>query len=176
MFNYDPVHRAIWREIEASGRFYSGDGEYIDLRDASSREFNEGIARRERTFRKDVRQVLWGFRTEVDFERAICRMLNGWGYECARQVQCPVGIIDILTSFAVFELKYDMEQGDLFQAVGQVLLYSRAVGGNRFPIIAFTARKHIDWGGALEHAADLGIMLWQWPNTVYDRDTQKWKK
>lgn len=169
MFNYRDLHKELYDEILSTGKFSTGDGEVIDFKAATPKEIEDGIARRERLYRKGVRQKAWGFRNEAEFEEAVFQFLSEQGYECQRQVQCGVGVIDVLTSWAVFELKYDMDRDGLFRAVGQVLLYARSIGDNRFPIIVFTARTNITWGGALEHATELGIMLWQWPGAVYDK-------
>lgn len=162
MFSYGKLHRELFDEIMSTGKFSTGDGEVIDFKAATPKEIEAGIAKRERLYRKDVRQQVWGFQTETQFEDAFCLWLSEGNIAYERQVHCDAGIIDVLTEGIVFELKHDVDREALIKAVGQVLLYTQAIGEWRKPFIVFTRFPNAELGGLLPLVHALGIEILEW--------------
>ena len=72
---------------------------------------------------------------EAAIENALAARMTARGEKHEQQVYCGTGIIDILSDVAVYEVKAKLGRNEIIRAVGQVLLYRAAVGGDRRAVI-----------------------------------------
>jgi hypothetical protein len=92
---------------------------------------------------------------ERHVEDNLVETLEADGRHVRRQVQCYAGIADVVTEEAIYEVKLDLSRPNIFQAVGQVLLYRQAINPNLKPYIA--GRDSYDNGQLLSFCEELGI-------------------
>ncbi len=63
------------------------------------------------------------FKSEKQFEEAVCAYLTQCGISFETQIQCFSGRLDILTKSFLIELKITYSDADLRHAIGQVITY-----------------------------------------------------
>lgn len=74
-----------------------------------------------------------------------------------RNVSCSAGIADIVTDWAVVEVKSNATRESFFTAIGQVLIYRQAIGPLKAAIV-FASTQDIDALRPIaEHAASIGV-------------------
>ncbi|MGC4033636.1 MAG: hypothetical protein QM754_18275 [Tepidisphaeraceae bacterium] len=81
---------------------------------------------------------------EKQVERELVTRLLSEGVSVATQVRTPAGWADIVTESHVIEVELRLSRSKIFEAVGQVLLYSAAIGGGRQPAIAGKYHADVD--------------------------------
>lgn len=72
---------------------------------------------------------------EREVQDALVEQLKSNGVPCECYKRCTVGVADVVTSSAVYEVKRDWKYA--LEAIGQVLAYSKALGGGREPVLVF---------------------------------------
>ena len=94
-------------------------------------------------------------------EDRLCMLFETHCVPYARQLRCECGIIDVVTAQSIIEIKYKLSRGSFFSAIGQVLSYRAAHGGEKFPIIL---SKSIDDDARIiaVHAKELAIQVIIW--------------
>lgn len=72
-------------------------------------------------------------------ETQLAHELRKQGHHVQRQVRCLVGIADIVTETAIYEIKDGLSSEKLFSAIGQVLLYREVINPMARAIVAGVA-------------------------------------
>ena len=80
-------------------------------------------------------ELLFDGQYERDIEEGLMIILDYWGQEPQRQVPSLVGIADIVTKTAIYEIKYLLNRQTIFHALGQVLLYRACLCPDATPIL-----------------------------------------
>lgn len=117
--------------------------EFIDRKEAIQKSQVRGVTKNQR-LENEVADIL-----RSEYGQNIIRM----------QVQCGIGIIDIMTEDYICEVKTILDRTSIFQAIGQVLLYRESIKPKKIPMIAGIVGKKqtcIEWE---QHLANIGIKL-----------------
>jgi hypothetical protein len=109
--------------------------------------------------------VLIGLRfapkTEKELEVAAAAYIKQRYPDTQTQVSCLAGRIDIVNAHAIYEVELHLTKNKLFEAIGQVLLYRQALGGERRAYILCGS-----YGGHLQKMVtsvrQLGIDVIRW--------------
>lgn len=72
---------------------------------------------------------------EAAIEDGLCTLLGSAGRHFKRQVRTTAGIVDVLTDGGIYEVKRSFTRDTVFEAVGQLTLYSTAVHGDRTKVM-----------------------------------------
>ena len=96
---------------------------------------------------------------EADIEEAFVKYLEKEGRAPQRQVRCKAGIIDILTDDAIYEVKRDLDRSSIITAIGELLLYQKAVPRNNLVIVG---RNHHSLASLQHYLDTLGIKVIRW--------------
>jgi len=64
---------------------------------------------------------------EKKIENTLIKRLKKQGIPAEPQFRCSAGIADIVTPFAIYEIKLRLTRDSLFHAIGQVLLYRESI-------------------------------------------------
>jgi len=91
----------------------------------------------DRTYKKRIAAefVVTRAQAERQIEDAVCRALSNAGVTYCRQVECDIGIADIVTPSRVYEVKPCLDASTVFKAIGQALAYAGALGGRHQAVV-----------------------------------------
>lgn len=101
-------------------------------------------------------------KTEKTVERAIAAHLRKNGAKVRCQVRCVMGIADIVTPDAIYEVEQTLTRQKIFEAVGQVLLYRACINPQAKAIIAGGSTSDLDV--LRPYIASLGVEVMVWSN------------
>ncbi len=99
-------------------------------------------------------------RDERSIEMQLAQELRQAGHVVKRQHRCAAGIADIVTEEAIYEIKHRLNRNQLFEAVGQVLVYRKAIDPSLRPVIV--GRLDRDTGNLIACIGELGIETISW--------------
>lgn len=117
------------------------------------------MAQARATIRQNIR--------EKDVERAVLTHLRSQGIFATSQVQCPAGVIDIVTMDAVYEIELFLSRNVFFHAIGQVLTYRQALDPSRRAVIIGLPDPGSPIANLVGYAQQFGVdvELWTIPDT-----------
>lgn len=97
---------------------------------------------------------------EKDIETSFANHLENKGIRYRRQVSCAAGIIDILTTDTIYEVKLNLTRDNIFEAVGQAMIYRECVmPWARIVIVGIAAK---DTEKLIPYVSSLGIEVISW--------------
>jgi hypothetical protein len=99
---------------------------------------------------------------ERDVEEAIVSQLRAQGIQAERQVSCPAGRIDIVTSDALYEVELFLSRDVFFHALGQILLYRQSFDPTKKAIIVGFADPGADITDLVVYARQLNVEVQFW--------------
>jgi hypothetical protein len=105
---------------------------------------------------------------EAVIEDALCAILESAGRHFRRQFRTRAGIIDVLTDGGIYELKKSFARVSVFEAVGQLMLYSTTVHKGRTKVIVAGGRVPYAFR---EPLSSNGIMTISFPFVGLDGST-----
>jgi hypothetical protein len=121
-----------WKEYIEQQCFDDGAIAFMDRHPRFDCWVFHTLYRRDMVLKKNIAELFEQQRsrqfTERDMEDEICRHLASVDIPFERQVPCGIGIADIVTGTAVYELKLSVCGSSIFTAVGQALAYRRILG------------------------------------------------
>lgn len=95
--------------------------------------------------------------SEKNLERLIVQSLRSQGIPVEIQVNCGVGVADLVTPEAIYEIKVALSRKRLFQAIGQVLIYRQAIDPSRRAIVAGYIDPSSNVLDILQYASQIGV-------------------
>ena len=94
---------------------------------------------------------------EAALVRALATHLTEQGERVTLQVGCAIGIADLVTDRAVYEIKYWLTRTHFVTALGQVLLYREAINPALRAVIVGFSVVNVPLGDLVEYAQQLGV-------------------
>jgi hypothetical protein len=90
----------------------------------------------------------------------IQQFFSAQGQQAQTKVQCAVGVADIVTADAVYEVKNPLTRDRLFTAIGQVLLYRQAIDPLRHAAVIGVGNGELT--ELINYASSIGVEVILW--------------
>jgi hypothetical protein len=99
---------------------------------------------------------------EKDIENAVLAHLREHGIHATSQVQCHAGVVDIVTTDAVYEIELFLSRDVFFHAIGQVLTYRQALDPSRRAVIVGLPDPGSPIADLIGYAQQFGVEVELW--------------
>ena len=109
-----------------------------------------------------VRYTKKGFRGETTLRHAIAVKLTAQDKIVREQVPSAVGIADIVTDVAVYEVKFFLSRLVFFEAIGQVLMYRQALDPSLRAVVVGFRDPRSDITDLVPYAQKFGVDVLFW--------------